>query len=66
MSRIHTDFTSYMSRIDTYLNQLCGLVSDDLPDCMFHDWYNDGVQPREAAYQCLVDAGYSSLLEESL
>ena len=56
------DFKAYMSRVDTYLIHLCGLASDDLPDCMYRDWYIDGVTPHHAAEQCLIDAGYGDML----
>lgn len=42
-------FDEWMKEVDNILARTVGLTSLDLPDCPYHDWYEDGVTPRSAA-----------------
>ena len=37
-------------------NRLCGLGKDDLPDCPYREWYDDGVTPNSAARMAIARA----------
>jgi hypothetical protein len=44
-------FKQWMKQVDAELVSLCGLVSMDLADQCYHDWYDDGMTPEEAAVE---------------
>ena len=46
-------FEKWMKAVDELLIKKCGLPSEDLPDCMWAQWYEDGITPRDAVESCL-------------
>ena len=51
-------FKEYMKQVDKYLNDLCGMGHEDLPDFCYHDNFDDGVsakQTAEYAYENALD-----------
>lgn len=42
-------FRDWMKKVDHAIQKRTGLVSDDLPDCCYRDWFDDGVTPSNAA-----------------
>ncbi len=50
-------FEDWMRRVDAVIaGRLCGLVSSDLPDCCYRDWFDAGVGPQEAARRAIANA----------
>ena len=43
------DFDSWLVAVDDAVQAYCGLGRDDLPDCCYRDWYDDGYSPQRAA-----------------
>ena len=50
-------FARFMSRVDTYLEELVGVTSIDLPDCDYWDMFDQGITARDAASWAIVKAG---------
>ena len=42
--------------VDKAVSYALGLSVDDLPDCPFYDWYDDGMSPAAAARQAIQNA----------
>lgn len=42
-------FEQWMQKVNNELTRLCGMASDDLPDCCYADWYEKKVTPLAAA-----------------
>lgn len=51
-------FEQWYKRVDRAVLQRAGLWVDDLPDCPFRDWFDDGFTPDEAAEMALKEAGF--------
>jgi len=51
-------FKEWMDKVDQEIKGVTDLTSEDLPDYMFYDAYEDGVDPAETAAKCLDAAGY--------
>jgi len=49
-------FEQWKQRIDNLLAHVYGITSDDLPDCTWRDWYDDGLRPIYAANRALKRA----------
>jgi len=52
-------FASWMHQVDTLLDAAVGLVSSDLEDVNYRDWYEDGVKPASAAKRAIRNAGFA-------
>ena len=51
-------FAVWMAKVDAKIAaKAFGLGSDDLPDCCYADWFEDGVSPSEAAAKAIKSAG---------
>lgn len=50
-------FCNYMRRVDTYLEEMVGVTSIDLPDCDYWDMFDCGITAKGAAEWALVKAG---------
>lgn len=53
-----SSFEAWMAKVNAYVEKLAGLSADDLPDCCYRDWYDDGVSPANAARRALKCAEY--------
>ena len=51
-------FPQWMQKVDAEIEKICGLSSMDLADQPFHDWFDDGMDPAEAAELTLEDEGF--------
>lgn len=51
------NFEDWMAEVDAVVSNRCGLSADDLPDCCYRDWFEDGVSPRAAASMAISEAG---------
>lgn len=51
-------FEIWMKKVDQELEARCGLVSLDLADMPYRDWYEDGYTPSEAAQEALENEGF--------
>ena len=50
-------FLEWKARVNAVISRKTGgLTSDDLPDCMYHDWYDEGMTPAEAANEAVEAA----------
>ena len=49
-------FEQWIAKVDEILVKRVGLGRDDLPDCCYRDWYDDGVSPSVAAKRAMEDA----------
>jgi len=49
-------FKVWMHAVDRTVERLAGLSRDDLPDCPYADWYEDGVMPGQAARRAIRGA----------
>ena len=48
-------FDQWMAAVNAALKSE-GLDVRDLPDCPYHDWYDDGVNPKAAARRAIKNA----------
>lgn len=48
-------FADWNTAVDRELIRLAGLTADCLADYPSYDLWNDGLTPREAAEECLVE-----------
>ena len=51
-------FEDWMERVNAALEGVCGLSSEDLADCCYRDWYDDGTTPGDAAIMALEENDY--------
>ena len=49
-------FSKWMGKVNARLIEKTGMTSEDLPDCCYRDWFDDGMQPRSAAAQVIKAA----------
>lgn len=49
-------FAEYMAAVNVYLDRLCGMTADDLPDWKYHDDYEDDVSPLRCAKRAIKNA----------
>lgn len=47
-----------MRQVDAELSALSGLVSGDLADQPYRDWYDDGIPPEDVAHDVLESEGF--------
>ena len=52
-------FEEWIKEVDRELVRRCGLSHKDLPDCCYHDWYDDGATPSQAASDAIAEANES-------
>ena len=45
-----------MALVDKMIAAAVGVSSNDLPDCCYRDWYDDGVNPFHAAARAIKAA----------
>lgn len=50
-------FDSWMNRVDDSLDEMCGMDTACLPDCDYWNWWNGGMEPKEAAILAIENAG---------
>lgn len=53
MPRTKMTFDEWMAAVDAAIVVKVGLGRDDLPDCPYHDWWEDGVTPKGAATKAI-------------
>jgi hypothetical protein len=51
-------YTEWMAAVDAVLEKRIGLVQLDLPDWLSRDAYEAGMQPEDAADECMTSAGW--------
>jgi hypothetical protein len=52
-TRTSMTFAQWLACVDHWLLARTGMVSADLPDCCYRDWFEDGVTPRQAASRAI-------------
>lgn len=53
-----SDYKTWLKKVDSIVIKKCGMSIHDLPDCCFMDWYENDVEPAEAADMVLVQADF--------
>lgn len=53
-----SEFVLWKNQVNEELVQVCGLVSDDMPDADYYGMFEDGLSPREAAHQVIAEEGF--------
>jgi hypothetical protein len=48
-----TGFDQWMTQVNQHLVAMCGMSSEDLPNCCYFDWYDDDVSPKSAARRAI-------------
>lgn len=56
MTTTTMDFEIWRQAVDELVWRRAGCGLDDLPDCAYRDWYDDGVSPARAAARALTAA----------
>ncbi len=49
-------FTEYMNAVNVYLERLCGMTADDLPDWKYREDYDNDVSPLRCAKRAIRNA----------
>ena len=49
-------FEQWKKQVDKNISVFCGLTSDDLADCCYMQWYEDGVKPLSAAKRAIKNS----------
>ena len=49
MNKKSLSFDEWMQETDGVCGKLYGVSIEDLPDCCYRDWYDDGKTPGQAA-----------------
>ena len=52
-----TTFPEWKKEVNRIVEKRIGLSCDDLEDCCYADWYEDGVSPSEAAGKAIRNSG---------
>jgi hypothetical protein len=55
MAKAKLSFDEWMKQVDAELTKRIGLVSDDLPDQQYRDWYDAGTDPVLVAKRIIRD-----------
>jgi hypothetical protein len=56
MTKMKGTFKDWVSQVNRVLLANVGVTLDDLPDCCYRDWYDDGVSPVRAARMALTES----------
>jgi len=56
--KIKMEFNTWMQDVSDCVEEQSGLDVKDLPDCLYHDWFDDGTEPEEAARKALEESGF--------
>lgn len=51
-------YSEWMRQVEEIIFSIAGLISADLSDHPFYDWYHVGYSPRAAAVEALEREGY--------
>jgi len=46
---VGTEFRDWMASVDVIFEKQYGVISEDLPDCLYHDLWESGATPLEVA-----------------
>ncbi len=49
-------FDTWRASVDYWVVAQTGMYADDLPDCPYRDWYDDGISPKTAAKRAIRNA----------
>ncbi|HUS47381.1 MAG TPA: hypothetical protein VM098_04645 [Phycisphaerae bacterium] len=52
-----TSYEAWRAAADQRMQAKHGIALDDLPDCCYRDWYNDGVSVASAVKKAVSNAG---------
>lgn len=57
------DFETWMEAVDRELENLCGFSSNDLPDFLYRDAFNDGATPKAIAEEVFTSVTPEDMIE---
>lgn len=57
-------FEEWMSRVNIVIESTVALDSRDMIDQPYHDWYDEGMPPLDAAMSALENCGWDGPIEE--
>ena len=49
------EFETWMNEVDSLLESYLGLVSDDLPDQTYRDWFDVGLEKEQVVQEILSE-----------
>jgi len=49
-------FEQWFRKVNIAVEKLCGMSVEDLPDCPYMDWFEDGMTPTSAARKAIRNA----------
>lgn len=52
------NFDTWMAMVNLYVEHLCGLGVDDIPDYNYWDNFDAGISPKVTAHEALEAAGF--------
>lgn len=53
------EFKVWKQQVNSIIEDTIGLSCDDLEDCCYRDWFDDGVSPKTAAKRAIQNSGGS-------
>ena len=56
-------YQKWMRRVDNIVWEKAGRSLRDLPDCLYRDWYEEGIPAEQAARRALSNARYGDDVE---
>lgn len=62
MTKAAPTFETWMQQVDTHLLNTIYLTHEDLADMPYYEMYEDGMNPKDAATETLIENGAGSLL----
>jgi len=60
-NRDDLDFETWRRGLDFLVLRQTGTALDELPDCDFHSWYDDGLTIHEALDEVLRESGWYNI-----
>lgn len=51
-------FKTWMTAVNSFVVGAAGVEVEDLEDCAYRDWFDNGVKPKTAAKRALKAAGF--------
>ncbi len=52
------EFDTWMQAVNDCVKEQSGLDVRDLPYCLYHDWFDEGEAPEDAARRTLEENGF--------
>lgn len=56
MAKSKKTFEEWFKEVDQHVQKAVIISVHELPDCPYHDWYDDGVRPATAAKRAIKNS----------